>query len=239
VQPKNPSRRRTPLLRAAVLVVALLLGVAVASCSGGDESSLSPEQRLAAAKKALDETSGVQIQLVTEALPKGVSGLVSAQGVATHDPAFEGTITVSAGGITADAEVVAVDGVVHAKLPFTTKFVEIDPADYGAPDPAALMSTQDGLSSLLTAAEGVEAGKQVRDGDQVLSEIVGTVPGSAVRAVIPSASQDADFDATFTLDDADRVTRVVLTGPFYPDADDVTYTVDLEKYGVEKDIRAP
>jgi lipoprotein LprG len=235
----NPSRRRTPLLRAAVLVVALLLGVAVASCSGGDESSLSPEQRLAAAKKALDETSGVQIQLVTEALPKGVSGLVSAQGVATHDPAFEGTIKVSAGGITADAEVVAVDGVVHAKLPFTTKFVEIDPADYGAPDPADLMSTPDGLSSLLTAADGVEAGKQVRDGDQVLSEIVGTVPGSAVRAVIPSASQDADFDATFTLDDADRVTRVVLTGPFYPDADAVTYTVDLEKYGVEKDIRAP
>jgi lipoprotein LprG len=235
----NPSRRRTPLLRAAVLVVALLLGVAVASCSGGDESSLSPEQRLAAAKTALDETSGVQIQLLTEALPQGVSGLVSAQGVATHDPAFEGTIKVSAGGITADAEVVAVDGVVHAKLPFTTKFVEIDPADYGAPDPADLMSTQDGLSSLLTAARGVETGKQVRDGDQVLSEIVGTVPGSAVRAVIPSASQDADFDATFTLDDADRVTRVVLTGPFYPDADDVTYTVDLEKYGVEKDIRAP
>jgi lipoprotein LprG len=57
--------------------------------------------------------------------------------------------------------------------------------------------------------------------------------------VIPSASQDASFDATFTLDDADRVTRVVLTGPFYPDADDVTYPVDLEQYGVEKDIRAP
>jgi lipoprotein LprG len=235
----NPSRRRTTLLRATVLAVAVLLGLTVASCSGGEESSLSPEQRLAAAKTALDETSGVQIQLVTEELPKGVSGLVSAQGVATHDPAFDGTIKVSAGGITADAEVVAVDGVVHAKLPFTTKFVEIDPADYGAPDPADLMSTQNGLSSLLTAAEDVEAGKQVRDGDQVLSEIVGTVPGSAVRAVIPSASQDASFDATFTLDDADRVTRVVLTGPFYPDADDVTYTVDLEKYGVEKDIRAP
>ena len=134
---------------------------------------------------------------------------------------------------------VAVDGVVHAKLPFTTKFVEIDPADYGAPDPADLMSTQDGLSSLLTAAEGVEKGKQVRDGDEVLSQIVGTVPGSAVRAVIPSASAKADFDATFTLDDANQLTRVVLTGPFYPDAGDVTYTVDLEKYGVQKDITAP
>ena len=79
----------------------------------------------------------------------------------------------------------------------------------------------------------------LRDGEEVLSQIEGTVPGRAVRAVIPSASETADFDATFTLDDADRATRVVLTGPFYPDADDVTYTVDLEKYGVEKDITAP
>ena len=234
-----PSRRRTPWAGAVVVVVALLAGLGLTSCSSGGGSTLDPEDRLAAAKKALDETAGVQIQLATETLPQGVNGLVSAQGTATHDPAFDGTIKVSAEGITADAEVIAVDGIVHAKLPFTTKFVEIDPADYGAPDPADLMSTQDGLSSLLTAAEGVEKGKQVRDGEQVLSQIVGTVPGSAVRAVIPSASQDADFDATFTLDDADRVTRVVLTGPFYPDADDVTYTVDLEKYGVEKDITAP
>ena len=235
----NPSRRHSPLLRIVVLVVGLLAAAGLAACSGGGGSSLDPEQRLAAAKTALDETSGVQIQLLTEDLPQGVSGLVSAQGTATHDPAFDGTIKVSANGITADAEVVAVDGVVHAKLPFTTKFVEIDPADYGAPDPADLMSTQDGLSSLLTAAKGAEEGDQVRDGEAVLSQIVGTVPGSAVRAVIPSASQSADFDATFTLDDANRLTRVVLTGPFYPDADDVTYTVDLEKYGVKKDITAP
>jgi len=31
----------------------------------------------------------------------------------------------------------------------------------------------------------------------------------------------------------------VLTGPFYPDADEVTYTVDFDQYGVEKDITAP
>ncbi len=235
----NPSRRRTPLLRAAVVVAAVLAVIGLAACSGDEQSSQDPEQRLAAAKTALDETSGVQIQLLTEDLPQGVSGLVSAQGIATHDPAFAGTIKVSASGVTADAEVVAVDGVVHAQLPFTTKFVEIDPADYGAPDPADLMSTQDGLSSLLTAAQGVEKGKQVRDGDAVLSQIVGTVPGSAVRAVIPSASAEADFDATFDLDDANRLTRVVLTGPFYPDTGDVTYTVDLEKYGVKKEITAP
>ncbi|HET6560235.1 MAG TPA: LppX_LprAFG lipoprotein [Marmoricola sp.] len=235
----NPPRRRT---RPLLLVAALLSALALSSCAGsgsGSDEAVEPEQRLSTAKTTLDETSGVQIRLATEDLPPGVNGLVSAAGTATHAPAFEGDITVAASGINADAEVVAVDGVVYAKLPFTTDFVEIDPADYGAPDPADLMATENGLSSLLTAARDVESAEHVRDGEAVLSRLTGTLPGDAVADVIPSASADATFDATFTLDESDRVTEIVLTGPFYPDADDVTYTVDLEKYGVEKDITAP
>lgn len=229
--------RLRPLLAAVLTIVAL----ATAGCAGGDDASekSTPEQRLAAAKTALDETSGVRIALATDALPKGVSGLLAAEGVGTHDPAFEGTIKVSASGITADAEVIAVDGVVNAKLPFTTKFVDIDPGDYGAPDPADLMSSEGGLSSLLTAAEDVEEDDPVRNGGAVLSRLSGTVPGDAVATLIPSASADADFAAEFTLDDHDRVTKVLLTGPFYPGADDVTYTVEFLEYGVEKDITAP
>jgi lipoprotein LprG len=229
---------RRSVVVAAVTVLSLGLGVAGCS-SGGRTAEQTPEERLAAAKTALDDTSGVRIALAADALPKGVSGLLAADGIGTHDPAFEGTIKVSAGGITADAEVVAVDGVVHAKLPFTTEFVEIDPADYGAPDPAELMSTVGGLSSLLTAAEDVEEGTQVRNGDDVLSRFTGTVPGNAVATLIPSASPDADFDAELTLDDDDRATKVVLTGPFYPDVAEVTYTVELLEYGVEKQITAP
>jgi lipoprotein LprG len=230
-------RRRT---RAALAVVALASAFTLSSCSGDDASAdASAEERLAAAKQHLDDTSGVNISLATDKLPTGVNGLLSAQGVGTHAPAFEGSIKVAASGITADADVVAVDDVVYAKLPFTTKFVKIDPADYGAPDPADLLSAEGGLSSLLTAAEDVEAGDEVRDGDAVLSEFTATVPGEAVAAVIPSASADADFDATFTLDDSDQLAEVVLTGPFYPDAGDITYTVSFAEYGTEKDIRAP
>ena len=230
-------RRRT---RAALAVVALAAAFALSSCSGDDASTdASPEDRLAAAKQQLDDTSGVNISLATEKLPAGVNGLLSAQGVGTHAPAFEGSLKVAASGITADADVVAVDDVVYAKLPFTTKFVKIDPADYGAPDPADLLSPEGGLSSLLTAAEDVEAGDQVRDGEAVLSEFTATVPGEAVAAVIPSASADADFDATFTLDDSDRLAEVVLTGPFYPGGGETTYTVRFAEYGTEKDIRAP
>lgn len=231
------ARRRT---RAALAVAALLAPLVLSSCSGDDGSpDGSPEDRLAAAKSALDDTSGVRIRLATEKLPPGVSGLLSADGVATHAPAFDGGIKVAASGITADAEVVAVDGVVYAKLPFTTKFVEIDPADYGAPDPARLMASEGGLSSLLTAAEDVETGEQVRDGDVVLTRFTGTVPGDAVKAVIPSAQADADFDAGFTLDDSDRLDQVVLTGPFYPGDDEVTYTVDFDAYDVDQAITAP
>ncbi len=225
--------------RLLALVTLLLALVMLSACSGSKEPTTSPADTLAAARKHLDATPGLRIGLSTEKLPNGVSGLLRADGVATHAPAFKGDIKVAASGITADAAVVAVDGTVYAKLPFTSKFVPIDPADYGAPDPAALMATDGGLSSLLTAAEDVKQGKQVREGKRVLSSYSATVPGKAVAAVIPSASATATFKATFTVTDKDELTKAVLTGPFYPRAGDVTYTITFDDYGTEQDIAAP
>jgi lipoprotein LprG len=222
-------------LAALVTVVALLSG----GCSSSDEPTTTPRQALAAAKRNLDATSGVRIGLVTPKLPSGVNGLLEAHGVGTHDPAFEGTIKVSARGITADADVVAVDHKVYAKLPFTTRFTPIDPDDYGAPDPAHLLADEGGLSSLLTAATGVERGDQVRDGKVVLSSYRAKVPGKAVASVIPSAAADGTFAAVFTVTDDDLLARTVLSGPFYPDADDVTYTISFEDYGTKRTITAP
>ncbi|MFP5253372.1 MAG: LppX_LprAFG lipoprotein [Actinomycetes bacterium] len=218
-------------------LVGLLL-VATA-CSGAGETEVPPEERLAAAKTVLDETPGVTLSIEADRLPQGVTGLSSGEGVATHDPAFEGTLEVTGSGVTANVAVVAVDGVVWAQLPFRQDFVEIDPADYGAPDPAELMATEGGLSSLLSEAEGVEEGEQTRDGEAVLTTYTGTVPGEAVGALLPSADAGADFDAEFSIDGEDRLTRVELTGPFYPDTEDVTYVVGLRDYGTEKEIVAP
>jgi lipoprotein LprG len=229
------ARTRSTAL-ALALAAALLGGTA---CSGDSQPETSPEDTLAAAKKTLDGTSGVTIGLSTPQLPTGVTGLLKADGVATHDPAFKGAIKVAASGITADASVVAVDGVVYAKLPFTSKFVKIDPADYGAPDPADLMNPDGGLSSLLTAAEDVKKGDSVRDGKVVLSSFTGTVPGKDVAAVIPSADATADFDATFTVDDKDRLSKAVLKGPFYPKADSVTYSITFGDYGSKPTITKP
>jgi len=239
VTPRDTVVSMRSRLRLALTAPVLLALAAVASCSGGDEPTESPETTLAAAKKNLDATSGVRIGLSTAELPTGVSGLLDADGVGTHAPAFQGSIKVSASGVTADADVVAVDGKVFAKLPFTSRFAPIDPADYAAPDPADLLAEEGGLSSLLTSATEVQTGKQVRDGKAVLSTYTAKVPGKAVASVIPSADPEAAFSAIFTLTDADRLDEAVLSGPFYPDADSVTYTITFDDYGITKNISAP
>lgn len=226
----------TRALSGCVLAAALVLS---GCTSDARENSDSPEEVLAAAKTTLDETSGVRVSLSTEKLPPTVDGILEADGVGTHDPAFEGDLKVASGGVTADVPVIAAQGKVFAKLPFTTRYVEVDPAAYAAPDPAGLMEPEGGLSSLLTAAEDVEEGRQVRSGEDVLASYQGTVPGDAVASVIPSASADQAFEATFTVDEEDRLREAVLTGPFYPEADDVTYTITFEEYDTSADITLP
>ncbi len=224
---------------AAALVSVLTLLPVLGSCSRDEQPRTDPRTALATAKRNLDSTSGVRIGLTAQGLPSGVNGLLGAHGVGTHAPAFTGTIKVATSGFTADAAVVSVGPTVYAKLPFTSKFVPIDPADYGAPNPSDLLDRKRGLSSWLTAATRVRQGKQVRDGQAVLTGYSGTVPGTAVARLIPSARSSANFAARFTLDDRTRLAKAVLTGPFYPEAEKVTYTVTLDDYGIRRDIKAP
>jgi lipoprotein LprG len=226
----------TRALAGGALAGALLLS---GCASGAGEASQGPQQVLAAAKSTLDQTAGVRISLSTEELPPAVDGILEAEGVGTHDPAFKGDLKVASGGVTADVPVVAAQGKVFAKLPFTTRFVQVDPAAYAAPDPAGLMKPDGGLSSLLTAAKGVEEGKQVRSGEDVLASYTGTVPGDVVASIIPSASPGSAFDARFTVDAEDHLREAVLTGPFYPKAGDVTYTITFEEYDTSADITLP
>jgi len=216
--------------------VTIVLGGCTDSTQADDPT---PQEVLADAKSVLDETSGVRLRLVTEKLPPSVDGILRAEGVGTHAPAFEGELSVSIGGIAADVPVVAAQGKVMAELPFTTRYVEVDPASYAAPDPADLMDPDQGLSSLLTAAEDPEKGEQVRSGEDVLSSFTGTVPGAVVSTIVPSAAKDTDFEATFTVDDERQLREAVLTGPFYPQAQPVTYTITFEDYGTTADITLP
>lgn len=231
--------------RLAPLALTGALLLAVSGCSGGDDEApaaddQTPEEVLATAKTTLDETSGLQVTLATDDLPDGVTGILEASGVGTSAPAFEGSITVSLSGQAFEVPVVAVDGLVYAELPLTSGYQEVDPSEYGAPDPAALVSPDGGFSSLLAETSELEEGDSIRGGsnnDEILTEFTGTVAGSVVEGIIPGAS--GDFDATYTITDDGELREAVLTGEFYAGEDAMTYTVGFDDYGTQKDITAP
>jgi len=230
--------------RLAPLALTGALLIALSGC-GGDEDSpaaadQTPEEVLAVAKTTLDETSGLQLTLSTTDLPDGVTGILEASGIATSAPAFEGSITVSLSGQAFEVPVVAVEGLVYAELPLTSGYQEVDPGEYGAPDPAGLVSPETGFSSLLPETTDLAEGESIRGGSnnaEILTEYTGTVAGSVVANIIPGAS--GDFDATYTITEDGELREAVLTGVFYADEDSMTYTVGFDDYGTQQDITAP
>ncbi len=220
-----------PLLLTAVLL-------ALGGCTGTDSASSdeSPEDRLAGAKQRFDEAEYIEFTLASDDLPPGIEGLLSAAGVGTHDPAFDGEVKVQT-DFDVTAPLIAVDGDVYVKLPFSA-WSTIDPATYGAPDPAQLLAEKRGISSLFTATEDLEVGDESRDGDTVLTNINGTIPADSVVQVFPSSGRD-DFDVTYTLTDENDLDSLEITGPFYGNASDVTYSMDLNLDGEPVDIEAP
>ena len=104
------------------------------------------------------------------------------------------------------------------------------------------MDPDGGFSALLAAADRRREGRRrVRGGEdnkEILTEYTGTIPGDVVAALIPTA--EGDFDFTYTISDDDELREAVLTGAFYgADDGDITYTLDLDDYGTEKEITAP
>lgn len=244
--PRAPRLTPRRVHRSSIGVAALGLAAlgALAGCSGdeGGGDGRAPEEVLAEARATLDETSGVRLSLATDELPEGVLGVTEASGVATHEPglAFEGSITVPLAGSEFEVPVVSVDGTVYAQIPLTPGWSEVDPSEYGAPDPATLLDPESGLSALLTETQDVVAGEAVRGGEgnrDVLTEYTGTVPGDAVAGVIPTAS--GDFDVVYTITDDGELRGAELTGAFYPGGDTLTYELELDDYGLEQEITAP
>ena len=218
----------------------LVLG-ALAGC-GDDRRSVRRDaapSRSWTAKTTLDETSGVNISLKTTTCPRRDRGQ-GATGIGIHPPAFDGSLTVVLSGTDFNVPVIAVDDKVYAQIPLTPGWSDVDPAEYGAPDPAQLMSPDAGFSALLPATEDLEEGESVRGGEdnkEVLTEFTGTVPDDAVRNILPGA--EGDFDATYTITADGELREAVLTGVFYPNTESMTYTIGFEDYGTEKKIAVP
>lgn len=237
---------RTRHLLPALLTAGLLLSGCTGSSDsaggsdgsdGGGGSDLAA--RLTDAKKTLDSAETIDISLSTKSVPDGVTGLLSATGKGNHSPAFEGKVTVVTGGASLGADVIATGGKVYAKTGFTPDFAPIDPADLKAPDPAALLKADGGITSILTSTDGLAKDGQSRDGQDVLTSIKGTLAGSVVATIIPSAAADQDFAVVYRLDDDDELRDATISGPFYPGGDKVTYTVALKTSDTPVTIDAP
>jgi lipoprotein LprG len=221
----------------------VVLGVALGATACGSKSASDigdPATVIKTAQQKLEDTPGVTLTLTTDDLPDGVQGVQGASGTVTDAPAFDGTLTavISAGSF--PVPIKAVDGKVYAKIPLTFGWSEVNPGDYGAPDPAQLISADQGIPAILAATTDVKKGDDVRggkDNKEVLTTYTGTVPASAAAHLIPGAS--GSFDATYGITPDCELRTASLTGAFYSGKPDMTYTMTVDDYGTSKDITAP
>jgi lipoprotein LprG len=232
-----------------VLALGAVLMLALVGCSGKKDSGggdgrtgEDPAALLTAAKKTIDDAASVHIVLTGRDLPDSGQSLASGDGVATHAPAFKGKLTVRSGGSAIDADVVAVGSKVYAKLPLTTKFIELPPsqlAGLGAPDPAILLDPSKGLTSVLPTLKDPKIKGEARDGAKVVTEITGAVQGKSLQGIFPKAPADQDFPSTFRIDKSSKqLVSATISGPFYDGATS-SYDVTLDKYGEQVEITKP
>jgi lipoprotein LprG len=165
--------------------------------------------------------------------------VLGADGTLTHQPAFKGMVRVLLGGFNAEVPVISVDGEVHAKLPLTTSYQVIDPAEYGAPDPADFADPDSGISGLLVKLEDPSRGAAIRQGDQVLTTFTGTLLGTYVDPIIPSADAKGVYDTEIGISEDDQITTLRVTGEFFSGGGDETYDMTFDAYGEAVTVTAP
>jgi len=229
--------RRTTALTGVVLALLLPLS----ACGGSDTPTKgkSPQEVLALAKKKFDAAKSVHLKLSTDDTPTKGDAVLGANGTLTHQPAFDGKVTVVLGGFNAEVPVISVGDKVYAKLPLTPKYVPIDPSEYGSPDPADFADPSSGISGLLLELDGAKKDGEKRVGDEVLTTYTGTLPGSLVDPIIPSADKAGTYRTAVGIDEDGRIATLRVTGSFFAHDGDVTYDLAFDDYDKSATISAP
>jgi lipoprotein LprG len=225
-----------------VAATALAVGLGAAACTGEEQTQAkgqSPAELLSSARTKLETSPSVSFTLESAGLPGKAVGVSGARGTGRFTPpSFKGTLNATISGVTGTVDVVAVEKDVWMKF-FTPDYNPIDPADYGAPNPAQLFDTKTGITSLVDKTQGVQKEGTVRDGPDVLATVKGTLPGSAVADLLVVGDRAATFDATYGITNpGGELRRVVLSGPFYKGATS-TYTLRLKRLDQAVEITRP
>jgi len=195
-----------------------LVALALVGCSSGDKSPAkegTPTEQLAAARANLEKSPAVNFTLEATGLPSKAVGVSGAKGTgAFTPPSFKGTLDATIAGVTGTVQVIAVEQDVYMKF-FTPGYNKIDPATYGAPNPAQLFNKQTGITSLIGKTQAPKKGGQVREGSDVLTTFTGTVPGDAVADLFVIGVRSSTFDVTYGVTQQKELRTVQLKGPFY------------------------
>jgi lipoprotein LprG len=227
----------------AVAATAVVLLASLTGCGGGskgtDQSASAIQATLEKAKVNFDKASSVQFTMATGSTPTSGNAVLGANGTLTHQPAFKGNVKVLFSGFNTSIPVVSVGGKVYAKLPLTPSFSTIDPSEYGAPDPADFADPAQGISGLLLKLQGTKATGQQRDGKTVVTTYSGTLDGSLVAPIIPSADESGTYKTVVGIDDQGRIKTLSVTGDFFTGAGDVTYDLTFYGYGKNVTIKKP
>lgn len=220
----------------------------LAGCGGDaetEEESAAPppsaKDRLEQAHEVVTDAGSLHLAMVAEDPPQEASTyVVSAEGDGTMDPpAFDGEITARLAGVQADVPAIAVDGELWVELPYTSRYVQTDPADLGAPDPATLFDPEQGLVGLLTRTDAPEFGDRTRAEDEIVQNVTGTLDGQLIVDLLRTGDAGATFDVTYGLvEESWEVRTVTITGPFYP-PETSTYRLTLDAYGEPVTVERP
>lgn len=226
--------RRAALSAWAVSIALLLVG-----CSAGPDVA-DPEERLAAAQAKVEAAEAITIDLTSTDVPSDVDGVRSATGVGVIEAdliKFEGEIQGRVGGVPASVSILAIGDETYVKL-FTPEYERVDLSTLGVPNPTAFFATDTGVANLLATTTNVATGEEVREGSEVLTEIVGELSGEQVQALLHLGEAGQVFEVKYGLTDQDELRKAVLTGEFWPDTES-SYSMLLTDYGNVVPIEAP
>ena len=227
--------RRLVALAACVVFGTTACGLSITPKEDGP----TPQQRLATAKQLADSATSVHLVVTSRDVPQDAQGILGLDGVGTQAPAFQGVLDARMGGMSAKVDAVAIGPDLWLKLPFTPRHVKTDPASWGVPSPSRLLSTDSGLTSLITYTANPVEGDQKRERQEVLRTITGTVPGDKVANILNTGDATGTYQVSYGLTDPDGTLRKAsISGPFFAGATS-TYDVVFDRYGEAVDIKAP
>jgi lipoprotein LprG len=231
-------------LRPVLALLAACGLLAVSGCSGGSDgdgdAAGKPTDLLAAARTSLERANTIHFTLTSADVPENGTRLMAGEGVVARPKSFQGKLSILLGGNKVSIDLISADARVYAKLPFSKSFQVTDPATFGLSDPANLIDSKTGIARMFGELTGVSSKGEQRIGDDVVTQLNGSLPGTLVEDLLTSADPATPVKTELYITKADQqLRRVVLTGPFFEKGKNSTFNLLLDKYGAPVTITAP